>query len=93
MSLHGEYKVPGGKLVIFDGELRQERVVNAEVSGDFFLEPPEALTAITDALEGMPVDLDEDAIAARIRAAVSAEVEMVGFSPEAVARAVRRALE
>jgi len=91
-AVHGEYKTPGGKLVVVDCEVRDGRVVDAQVSGDFFLEPAEALTAITAAIEGMPADLDEEAIAARVRAALAPDVAMIGFSPEAVARAVRRAL-
>lgn len=90
--MHGEYKTPGGKLVVVDCDVREGRVVDVEVSGDFFLEPPEALTAITDALEGMPAGLDEAAIAARVRAALAPGVEMIGFTPESVARAARRAL-
>ena len=89
---HGEYKTPGGKLVVVDCAVRDGRVVEVEVSGDFFLEPPEALGAITAALEGMPADLDEAAIAARVAGAVSPDVEMVGFTPDSVARATRRAL-
>ncbi|MFO7271469.1 biotin--protein ligase [Sphaerobacter thermophilus] len=90
--MHGEYKTPGGKLVVVDCEVRDGHVVDVQVSGDFFLEPAEALTAITAAIEGMPADLDEEAIAARVRAALAPDVAMIGFSPEAVARAVRRAL-
>ncbi|HET9017153.1 MAG TPA: biotin--protein ligase [Thermomicrobiaceae bacterium] len=89
---HGEYKVPGGKLVVVDAALRDGRLVDVEVSGDFFLEPAEALDAITAALEAMPADLDEDAIARRVAGAVAPDVEMIGFTPNAVARAVRRAL-
>jgi lipoate-protein ligase A len=62
------------------------------VSGDFFLEPPEALSGITSALEGAPADLAEEDLAKRIRGAVNSDVEMIGLSAEAVARAVRRAL-
>lgn len=90
--MHGEYKTPGGKLVVVDCDLADGRVVNVEVTGDFFLEPPEALAVIAGALEGMPADLSEEEIAQRIRAALDPGVEMIGFSPEAVATAVRRAL-
>ncbi|MCX7622753.1 MAG: biotin--protein ligase [Thermomicrobium sp.] len=92
--LHGEYKTPGGKLVQVDFELAGDRLTNVRVTGDFFLEPPEALDTIARALEGAPASLEEGELAARITQALEAfdRVELLGFSAEAVARAVRRAL-
>ena len=52
--MHGEYKVPGGKLVVADVEVRDGRLADVRISGDFFLEPPEALEAINRGLTGMP---------------------------------------
>ena len=92
MTMHGEYKVPGGKLVVADLEVRDGRFAEVEISGDFFLEPPEALAAIAGAVQGLPSDLSADEIAAEINAVLPADVVMVGFSPEAVAHAVRRAV-
>ncbi|HVB63820.1 MAG TPA: biotin--protein ligase [Nitrolancea sp.] len=91
--MHGEYKTPGGKLVVADLDVLDGKIVGPVISGDFFLEPPEALTQITHALEQLPANSNEEEIAAAIRAAVEPGVEMIGFSPEAVARAVRRAVE
>jgi hypothetical protein len=90
--MHGEYKTPRGKLVIADLDVRDGKLKNVGVSGDFFLEPPEALSGITQALEDAPADLAEEEFAGRIRGAIGLDVEMIGFSAEAVARAVRRAL-
>lgn len=90
--MHGEYKTPSGKLVVVDLELRAGRMADVVVSGDFFLEPAEALDAITGALEGAPAELDPEAIAGRIELALGDGVEMIGFTPAAVATAVRRAL-
>ena len=52
--MYGEYKTPGGKLAMADLNVREGRLKDVEVSGDFFLEPPEALSGITDALEDAP---------------------------------------
>jgi hypothetical protein len=90
--MHGEYKTPGGKLVVVDVEVQDERLAGVMVSGDFFLYPEEALVGITASLEGLPADSDEGEIARAIARALPAGTEMLGFSPEAVAIAVRRAL-
>ena len=90
--MHGEYKTPRGKLVVADFEVEDGRISEVTVSGDFFLEPPEALADIAAALEGAPRDLPEEDITALIRDTLAPGVEMVGFSPEAVARAVLRGL-
>ncbi|MEV5708106.1 biotin/lipoate A/B protein ligase family protein [Actinoallomurus sp. NPDC052274] len=90
--MHGEYKVPGGKLVVVDFDVDDGRVRNARVSGDFFLEPDEALDAIDDTLNGLPVHLEARDIAARIDARLPTGAMMFGLSTEAVGIAVRRAL-
>jgi lipoate-protein ligase A len=91
-DVHGEYKVPGGKLVVADLEVVDEHIRQAQVSGDFFLEPDDALERINGALAGLPIATPAAQIAARVRAGLGDGVEMLGFSPEAVAVAVRRAL-
>jgi lipoate-protein ligase A len=90
--MHGEYKIPGGKLVVVDLEVAGGRVQSAQVSGDFFLHPDEALSWMADAVAGLPADAPEDMIAERVRAAV-AGAELLGVTPEGVATAVRRALD
>ncbi|GMA30774.1 hypothetical protein GCM10025875_07660 [Litorihabitans aurantiacus] len=93
---HGEYKVPGGKLVVADvaqdGEGDGATLSEVAISGDFFLEPDEALGTINAALVGLPSTASVATMAAAVATAVGDDVAMVGFSPEAVAIAVRRAL-
>jgi lipoate-protein ligase A len=91
--MHGEYKMPGGKLVVVDLDVRERRLLNVEVSGDFFLEPDSALDTINAALEGQPADADEGALAAAVQKALGDGVSMYGVSPEAIEVAVRRALQ
>ncbi|MBJ7265285.1 MAG: biotin--protein ligase [Burkholderiaceae bacterium] len=90
--MHGEYKVPGGKLVVADVDIASGKLIRVQISGDFFLEPPEALAAIDAALTGLPADSDQNVLTAAIVRALPADVEMFGFSPEAVAITVKRAL-
>jgi lipoate---protein ligase len=75
-----------------DLDVREGRLKDVEVSEDFFLEPPEALSGIAGALEDAPADLAEEDLTERIRGAVGSDIEMIGFSAESVARSVRRAL-
>jgi lipoate-protein ligase A len=91
--VHGEYKMPGGKLIVVDLRLSDGCLCGVQVSGDFFLEPDEALHAIDAALEGQRADADEHVLAAAIRAQLAPGVMMYGISPEAVAVAVRRAID
>jgi lipoate-protein ligase A len=89
--MHGEHKTPNGKLVVVDLEVHDGRLADVVVSGDFFLDPDEALDAIAAAIEGAPADTDEPGLAERVRRALGPEVEMVGFTPASVAAAVRSA--
>jgi len=90
--MHGEYKVPGGKLVVVDLDDVDGHIRNFRLAGDFFLEPDDALPLIDAAVEGLPSDSDAAAIAAAVRAALPEGAQLLGFSPEAVAVAVRRSL-
>ncbi len=90
--MHGEYKVPGGKLVVVDLEVENGLIRDFRLAGDFFLEPDTALEAINHAVEGLPVETDASGIAAAVRAALPEGAQLLGFSPDAVGTAVRRAL-
>ncbi len=99
--MRGEYKVPGGKLVAVDVDAVGGVLRNVRVSGDFFLEPDEALDVIDRALTGLPdgtstrdiaSTVDEALRAAVAGGSISGPVAMVGFDAWAVAVAVRRAL-
>lgn len=90
--MHGEYKTPGGKLVIVDFAVRDGQVAEAEVTGDFFLYPEDALETITHALNGLPTSLPADEIGDHIQHAVGPGVTFLGFSPEAIGIAIQRAM-
>lgn len=90
--MHGEYKVPGGKLVVVDLEVENGRIARFRLAGDFFLEPDTALDDINAAVTGLAVESDATAIAAAVRGALPEGAQLLGFTPEAVGTAVRRAL-
>lgn len=79
-------------MTVVDFEVVDGRLANVTVSGDFFLEPPETLEALTAALEGAPADADEADLTRRLADAVPAGAELIGVSPEAIATAAARAL-
>jgi lipoate-protein ligase A len=91
--MHGEYKVPGGKLVVADLEVVDDRISGFRLAGDFFLEPDSALEAINSAVNGLSADSDSVRIAQAIQRALPEGTTMLGFSPEAVATTIRRALQ
>ena len=91
--MHGEYKVPGGKLVVVDLAVADGHLARVQVSGDFFLEPDSALDTINAALRGLPADASEALLAAAVQVALDPGVQLFGITPEAVAVAVRRALD
>ncbi|MCU1437353.1 MAG: lipoate--protein ligase [Naasia sp.] len=90
--MHGEYKVPGGKLVVVDLDEVHGRIANFRLAGDFFLEPDSALEAIDGAINGLPVDADSATLAAAIRASLPQDAVLLGFTPEAVGTAIRRSI-
>jgi lipoate-protein ligase A len=99
--VRGEYKVPGGKLVAVDVDVADGVLHGVRVSGDFFLEPDEALGVIDAALTGLPEGAPTGDLASAVDHAlreaeaagsVPGPVHMVGFDAWSVAVAVRRAL-
>lgn len=92
LGLHGEYKVPGGKLVVIDFNIAEGKLASVRLAGDFFLEPDEALDALNSGLEGLPADSTAEDITRAARESLPLDAQLLGFSPESIAVVVRRAL-
>lgn len=90
--MHGEYKEPGGKLVVVDFDVTDRMIINFQLAGDFFLEPDSALGVINRAVNGMAEDSSSAHIVAAIQTALPADAQLLGFSADAVAVAIRRGL-
>ncbi len=90
--MHGEYKIPGGKLVVVDLAVAQDALSDVQVSGDFFIEPDTALAAINQALEGLPANSSAAHLTAAVQAALGPDVQLYGLTADGVAVAVLRAL-
>jgi lipoate-protein ligase A len=91
--MHGEFKVPGGKLVVVDLDVIDGRIANFQLAGDFFLEPDSALGAINGAVNGLPADAEPAAITSAIKVALGDDAVLLGFSAEAVTTTIRRAMQ
>lgn len=89
---HAEYKIPDGKLVVVDLQVADGRLAKVQLSGDFFLEPPAALTRINAALEGMAQDASSAQLETAVAAALAADVSMYGITVAGIAVVVQRAL-
>lgn len=90
--MHGEYKVPGGKLVVADVEVEGGVLSEVRLSGDFFAEPDEALFRMQDAVRGAPADLSGKELAALMETALEPQDMLLGATPEAFGIAIRRAV-
>jgi lipoate-protein ligase A len=84
--MHGEYKVPGGKLVVVDLDVVDNVITDFRLAGDFFLEPDDALEDINAAVNGLAADSDAATIAGAVRAALPPQATL------SVAVAIRRSL-
>jgi len=91
--MHGEFKVPGGKLVVVDLDVVDDAITGFQLAGDFFLEPDDALEDINGAINGLPANSDAKTFTAAIQRALPEGTVMLGFSAESVATAIRRALQ
>jgi len=90
--VHGEYKVPGGKLVVVDLDVVGGRLANVVVAGDFFLEPDTVLEDIDRAVTGLSATASAAEIAAAVRAAIPGDAVLLGVTPEAIGTVVRCAI-
>ena len=69
-------------------------IVHAQLTGDFFLYPEEALLAVESSLKGLSPKATGQEIASAVSAAAEKhKVKMVGITPESIASVVRKALE
>lgn len=92
---HGEYKVPGGKLVVADLATQGGRISEAKISGDFFLDPEDAFDALAPALVGASATEGPETLVQRLEAALAPfgeDLDLQGFTLEDVVTVVRRAL-
>ncbi|MFB6147509.1 MAG: hypothetical protein ABEJ66_01355 [Candidatus Nanohaloarchaea archaeon] len=89
MGEKASVKVPGGKMVQVEADF-SEVFDQVSITGDFFVEPPGALRDIEQAVIGMDTDFSEEEMVETIE---RVEADMIGFSPEHVAEALKKVVE
>ncbi|MBW0454357.1 MAG: biotin--protein ligase [Candidatus Kinetoplastibacterium crithidii] len=92
--MHGEYKAPGNKLVMIDFEINYDNntIYDVQISGDFFLEPSEALNIMNESLNGLPVGSNDEFIKKTIENSLPENTEFIGFSTADIVVTIKRAL-
>lgn len=90
--MHGEYKAPGGKLVSVDLEVEGNTFTSLRISGDFFVEPDEALFRMQKAALRSPADASAAELAGAMRLALHSDDVLMGVTPDAIGIAIRRAV-
>ena len=79
-------KVPGGKLLRLKAEIKLDKLVKPQLSGDFFLMPGEKLYELEHAMEGAPIDGLADRLAAVIE---QHGITLVGITPADIEAAAK----
>lgn len=79
-------------MVVAEVEVQDGRLRTVQLSGDFFIEPDQALTRMNEALVGASVTSSAAQLASRVEGALHPHDGLFGISPLAVGIAIRRAL-
>lgn len=89
MQSSASVKPPDGKLVNVTVTY-EERIQDLTLTGDFFLEPPEARTELEQALIGTPIDAPSQEL---LDAIEGVDATLIGFDAEDLVSAVQEALQ
>ena len=89
MERTGSVKVPNGKLVNVAATY-EDTIESVTITGDFFLEPPEARANLERVIEGQPTEISKQELADAIK---TVDARLIGFSADHLAEAVRKAVD
>lgn len=90
MKASASLKIPEGKMVKINAEIDDEKIVDTEIRGDFFLEPPEKLHELEGKLSGLEINVSKEKIVEKLE---TVDAELIGFSREDIAKALRNAAD
>ena len=87
-----DYKANGEKLLRIDVEIKDNKIRNIIITGDFFTHPEDVILKIEEALKG--TEVERKIILEKIRAVIKENhARLIGLSPESIAEAIIRAKE
>ena len=92
MIFQAKQKVKEGKVLKVELDC-DELIRNVRITGDFFLYPEDILEEIEKSIIGLERNADLETIISNIQRTLSSrDVQMIGISPESIARLVKEAL-
>lgn len=94
-------KVVGGKLLrvktqfeVYPDIQSSRMVESVQLTGDFFLHPEDAVSALEKSLVGLPVDADRGVFLERLNAAIQESgAQLVGFSADDIVDTLLESLQ
>lgn len=86
MSYSCSRKVPDGKLVNIEFDYNDGKLEDVEITGDFFIQPPEALTSLENILEGSKPGKD------LLNQLETVDAELIGFSRKDIIECIQNGL-
>lgn len=90
MNVNASLKVPEGKLIKLQAEIEDKEVIDTQIRGDFFIEPPEKLHELEEKISGSKTD---DSLESIVKELEEVDAELIGFSREDLAKALKNAIE
>lgn len=60
--IKAEYKIPNGKLVVAEMEIKKDKISDVKLTGDFFMHPEESIIDLEEYLEGTSIHNIENVI-------------------------------
>ncbi len=84
LKCRGIYKNPNGKLVVIDAHIHDNKIINLEISGDFFAYPEEAIDDLENQLKDLHLSDLERALIEK-----SSNIVFIGLGVDDIIRAIR----
>jgi len=81
------YKVPNGKLLKIFFELKDNKIVEIKITGDFFIYPEEKISELENAIRNEI--LEEKSLIKKLQEVIEKEkIELFGVSAESIVKAI-----
>lgn len=84
-----EFKVPGGKLLVAETEVKDEKMVWVKLTGDFFMHPEYAIEELEETLKGIQVSEIDETVETFFQCQT---VEIIGADPEDFSHVIKLSL-